>query len=136
MHRTLRFTGLVACFTALLAMTGAHWLALQSVAWTRMLVAFSQQDSLGTALGKTFDGKHPCPICVRVQQGWQQEQKQQQKTPALRLGKAPELLWELRQLAAPPIPTSERAGVAFVPSLHPDFIESPPSPPPRREPHV
>ncbi len=55
---------------AALALTlGLHWAALQSAAWVGMAVTFVQQDSLGIALNKTFDGQHPCQICKFVEAG-------------------------------------------------------------------
>ncbi len=55
---------------AALALTlGLHWAALQSAAWVGMAVAFAQQDSLGIALNKTFDGQHPCQLCKFVEAG-------------------------------------------------------------------
>lgn len=50
---------------------GLHWILLQSVAWTAMIVSFSAQGTLGEALEKTFDGEHPCALCQAVQQGSQ-----------------------------------------------------------------
>jgi hypothetical protein len=60
---------------ALLAATGAHWGALQSIAWTTMLAENLQSVSLSQALIKTFDGKHPCPLCKVVAAGKNSEQK-------------------------------------------------------------
>ena len=48
---------------------GLHWSLLQTVAWVGMAVQFSKTDTLTTALGKTFDGKHPCSLCKIVQNG-------------------------------------------------------------------
>jgi hypothetical protein len=130
-NKLLRYVGLMACFVALLAMNGGHWMALQSVAWARMIVVFSQRAPLKTALARTFDGQHPCSLCLQVQKGWQQEQQQEKKFPMLKLEKSPELFWELRQLTAPPVPVGSLDCAAFVPDFHLDFIDSPPSPPPR-----
>ncbi len=60
---------------ALLAASGTHWAALQSVAWTTMLAEKLQSDSLSQALEKTFDGRHPCPLCKAVAAGKAAEQK-------------------------------------------------------------
>jgi hypothetical protein len=51
---------------ALFAMTGAQWVALQSVAWIRMMAEYSRDGSLLEAVCKTFDGAHPCPLCKRI----------------------------------------------------------------------
>ncbi len=50
----------------LFAGSGAQWLLLQSVAWTSMLVNFSQETSLTEALEKTFDGSSPCSLCDHI----------------------------------------------------------------------
>ena len=54
---------------------GAHWAILQSVAWTGMVISYSLQSSFKEALHKTFDGKHPCPLCKQIAQGKRSEKK-------------------------------------------------------------
>jgi hypothetical protein len=61
---------------ALVMVIGGHWALLQSVAWVGMAVNFSKKDSFTTALQKTFDGKHPCPLCKLVKAGKASEKKQ------------------------------------------------------------
>jgi hypothetical protein len=60
---------------ALIAAVGGHWTVLQSVAWVGMAVNYSQDASLAVALKKTFDGDHPCRLCVAVKHGKQEEKK-------------------------------------------------------------
>lgn len=62
--------------TALIVAVGGHWAVLQSVAWVNMVVTYSQDTSFSLAFQKTFDGKHPCRMCLAVKQGKQEEQKQ------------------------------------------------------------
>jgi hypothetical protein len=50
----------------LFAASGGHWMALQSLAWTRMLLSYSRGGHIVTAVTKTFDGKHPCSLCKEV----------------------------------------------------------------------
>jgi hypothetical protein len=45
---------------------GGHLPFLQSLAWTRMAISYSHQSPIGISLQKTFDGHHPCPICLKV----------------------------------------------------------------------
>ncbi|NJM55217.1 MAG: hypothetical protein HC841_04260 [Verrucomicrobiae bacterium] len=52
------------CFTL-----GLHWAVLQAVAWTGMIVTYSQDGSLGDAVEKTFNGKAPCKLCKAVAEG-------------------------------------------------------------------
>ena len=60
---------------ALIVTIGGHWAFLQSVPWVGMAINFSQSDSLGLALQKTFGGKHPCPLCKLVKAGKSSEKK-------------------------------------------------------------
>jgi hypothetical protein len=48
---------------------------LQTVAWTGMLVGNLTTDSVATAVGKTFDGKHPCCLCKAIAAGKKTEKK-------------------------------------------------------------
>ena len=73
--------GFVACLVAVVVMSGAHWFALQSIAWGRMIADFSRQDSLGTAISKTFSGKHPCSMCLQIRKGWHEERQREEKLP-------------------------------------------------------
>jgi hypothetical protein len=130
--RFLRAAGGVACIVTLLAMLGGHWLVLQSFAWARMIVIYSRQGSLQSALSKTFDGKHPCGLCVSIHEGRQKEQQQEtQKLPWVKSDKMPELFCNGRRMDAPLPPAAATAAVACVPCWHADFIDSPPTPPPR-----
>ncbi|MFA6318752.1 MAG: hypothetical protein WC943_15190 [Elusimicrobiota bacterium] len=79
--RCLRLT-LVA---SLLYASGAHWLVLQSVAWTRMVIAAARTGSTAQALATTFDGRHPCEMCHRIQEGAQSQQQEKSLAPELRL---------------------------------------------------
>lgn len=60
---------------ALIATTGAHWAALQSVAWTTMLADNLRSHSLSESVARTFDGKYPCPICRAIAAARQAEKK-------------------------------------------------------------
>ncbi len=119
------------CFAAVLALSGAQWMALQSYAWVRMTLAFSQQDSLGRALSKAFSGRYPCALCLKVEKGIQQEQEQEKKAPGLNTERMPEIVWELRCLTAPPIPTHPIDDVSFGTIFCFEFSDSPRTPPPR-----
>ena len=58
---------------------GAHWAFLQSVAWVSMIVSYSRDASFVEAVGKTFDGNHPCCLCKAIKQGRSEEKKQEQQ---------------------------------------------------------
>ncbi len=63
---------LALCFSL-----GLQWIALQSVAWTTMLVQNARHQPLATAVARTFDGAHPCDLCHAVAAGKKSEQKSQ-----------------------------------------------------------
>ncbi len=62
---------------SLCAAVGLHWAALQSVAWAGMLLNYSRSGSVGSAIVKTFDGRHPCPLCNAIAKGEQGGKKQE-----------------------------------------------------------
>src|SRR5476649_740007 len=72
--------GRFAALLAALTVCGGHWAALQSVAWTNMLVSYSQKEPLREAIAKTFDGNHPCVLCHAVNAGKKTEKKTDQQT--------------------------------------------------------
>lgn len=63
---------------AALQLLGGHWVVLQTAAWVGMTVEYAKTETLPEALSKTFDGKHPCKLCVAVKQGRSEEQNQAQ----------------------------------------------------------
>ena len=128
MNRTFKITGLAACLLAVLLAIGGHWLVLQSVAWTRMVIAYSRDASLAEAVGKTFDGKHPCSMCLKIQEGRRQEKR---TPPLVKWEKPPELWLDARAVSAPAPDLRDSEPTAFQSGLHSDFVPTPPKPPPR-----
>jgi hypothetical protein len=59
----------------LAATLGLHWALLQSVAWTVMLADNLSSHSLSVSVERTFDGKHPCPLCKAIAAGKKSERK-------------------------------------------------------------
>ncbi|HZQ47808.1 MAG TPA: hypothetical protein VFC07_12390, partial [Verrucomicrobiae bacterium] len=111
---------------ALVAMLGAHWMLLQTVAWTTMLADNLHSSSFHDAVAKTFDGKHPCRLCKAVAAGKKSEQKSE-FTPQVQKLEFPPAK-ENPILIAPPsfqlLPESD----SFAESSPPQ----PPTPPPRQ----
>jgi len=60
---------------ALCCAIGLHWIALQSLAWTAMIVQHSKCARLGQAIEETFNGAHPCSLCHIVNKGTASEKK-------------------------------------------------------------
>jgi len=67
---------------ALCCAIGLHWIALQSLAWTTMMIDYSKRAPLYQAIGQTFDGAHPCSLCHAVNKGKNSEKKSDLQSPA------------------------------------------------------
>jgi hypothetical protein len=70
---------------ALVLTTGAHWAALQTVAWTAMLADNLRTHSIAQAVCCTFDGRHPCCLCKVVAAGKKSEKKNEFTLQTLKL---------------------------------------------------
>jgi hypothetical protein len=70
-------TGNWLLIAALSIAFGGHWVVLQSVAWTRMMVENARRTELRAAVSQTFDGAHPCALCKSIEKGRQEEKKQE-----------------------------------------------------------
>ena len=60
---------------ALFLTAGGHYALLQTVAWTTMVNDFYRTGSLSMAVEKTFDGRHPCPLCQKITKARSAEEK-------------------------------------------------------------
>ena len=70
-----RCIGRIVTIFALCSAIGLHWLTLQSIAWTTMLIDYSKRAPLCRAISQTFDGAHPCSLCQVVNAGKSSEKK-------------------------------------------------------------
>ena len=115
---------LLVVLTLVLA-TGAHWAALQTVAWATMLAGNLCTESVSQAVDHTFDGRHPCPLCKAIAAGKKSEKKSEAVSLALKLEFPPVAA---RVILFPP------ARFEMLPSQD-SFADSvslqPPTPPPR-----
>lgn len=110
---------------SLAVLLGAHWLLLQSVAWVGMIITYSQTSTLSEAISMTFDGEHPCRMCIAVKEGKKAESKQLQLKPELKLDF---LRMEAASFLPPLLPfTLLTPGSSFAPPRN----DAPPGPPPR-----
>jgi hypothetical protein len=106
---------------------GFHWGLLQSVAWVGMIVNYSRQGSFSEAVGKTFDGQHPCPLCKLVRAGKTSEKKPeaQQNTKKLDLfaGQVAAFDFPSRPACNFPVPAliASRADTPLLPPPRPFF---------------
>jgi len=116
---------------ALSLVLGPHWTLLQTVAWTGMLIHYAQGGSFKEALLKTFDGHHPCGLCLTIRKGQQEEQRNRGQCPGEKPEPIPELFCDHGRVAIPRPPMAETRSSVFPLEHCSDFIESPPTPPPR-----
>lgn len=113
---------------ALLCATGGHLAMLQSVAWATMLANSARTESLSDAITRTFDGRHPCPICRQIAQSRQSEKKSDVQPESKRLEYS--LACAVFVISPPNhfFLTGERLSSTRL------LTESPPTPPPREIP--
>ncbi len=131
--RLLKAAGRAGCLLTALMLLGGHWTVLQSLAWMSMFARYAREGSLSIAFVKTFDGRHPCSLCLRIQEDREQEQREKDNSPWIRLDERPDLFCaELRPVSGPLPALRANPHVPVVPRWHPDFIDRPLKPPPRR----
>ena len=112
-----------------LHLSGAHWVLLQTAAWTGMLVTRTQTEGVEKAVKTTFDGEHPCPLCAAIASGQKEQKKNAADTPALKE------ISEIKLIAveAARVPASMQTGESqwqeFV-AAAPWRTDAPPTPPP------
>jgi hypothetical protein len=117
--------GKILVVIALVLATGAHWAALQTVAWTTMLANNLRTQSVSEAVSKTFDGKHLCPLCRAIAAAKKSEQKSEAVSPTLKMEFPP--VTEAIVLISPK-PISAFSLTAFSAASN---FQKPPLPPPR-----
>ena len=110
---------------ALVLTTGAHWAALQTVAWATMLAGNLRTHSVTEAVASTFDGKHPCCLCKAIAAGKKSEKKSAATAPALKL-EYPPLAGKIIL-----IPPSQFDLLPQTDSFAESLSSKPPLPPPR-----
>lgn len=108
---------------------------LQVVAWSGMLVSYTQEDGVVEGTRKTFDGEHPCSLCDVISKSRVAEQNDD------RSPKAPSPDWskfgkELACFEEPHLPARLDGQTSWQPAMAPDKLTSadpatPPLPPPR-----
>jgi hypothetical protein len=125
----LRLGQLLACI-ALFSIAGGHYAVLQTVAWTGMLVDYSRSAGLVEGVKQTFDGDHPCKMCLSIEETKREEQKQQ-----LPLVSAKPLDLKATALVLPAdfsrVPALSLSHASQSDRLPPSCIEDLPTPPPK-----
>ncbi len=123
--KMFRAAGRLVTILALCCAVGLHWIALQSLAWTTMIVEYSKRAPLRAAITQTFDGAHPCSLCHAVSTGKNSEKKTDLQSPTPKI----DMICAVRAIRLIP---------AFAPLAHApvtfsslEIAHSPPVPPPR-----
>ena len=125
MSSVFRCIGRIVTIFALCCAIGLQWLALQSIAWTAMIVDYSKSASLCQAIAKTLDGAHRCSLCKIVNRGKTAERKSDLQLLTQKI----HMICTKRAITLVPL-------IAYVDYAAGDFSvfkigESPPAPPPR-----
>jgi hypothetical protein len=110
---------------ALCCAIGLQWLALQSIAWTAMIIDYSKRAPICQAIAQTLDGAHPCSLCHAVNAGKNAEKKSDLQSPTPKIDMI--CASSTARLIRPSIPFEYAAGD----SSFDQFGRSPPVPPPR-----
>jgi len=115
----------VLALVALCQFTGAQWIGLQSVAWTRMLLQEAPGTRFTQLVEKTFDGAHPCRLCKRIDHA---QGTQKKSTVPVEIGKIPLVRGGGATLI---VFTQTSSGANFAETLVPVRFDQPDFPPPR-----
>jgi hypothetical protein len=110
---------------------GLHWALFQSVAWVGMMADYSRDHSLGEAVSMTFDGQHPCALCLAVEAGQKQEKDSGEDPLSPHDDRKLVLfLTAIESFGLPVISLIQRA-VPYHGAARSDRAETPPVPPPQ-----
>ena len=107
---------------------GMHWAVLQGVAWTGMFLANLNQGTVTEAVEKTFDGEHPCRLCLTVKEGQKQDKDDSKPLAAKSVKKFEAVLVAETRLVAPP---AQIRSFPWLVSRFEGRSERPSMPPPR-----
>jgi hypothetical protein len=117
--------GKVLIIIALVATTGLHWAAFQSLAWASMLASNLRTEPVSIAVQNTFDGEHPCCLCKAIAAGKKTQKKSEAALASIRI-EFPPVVVDGAMIAPAHFPGFPRIDL-WAPSTR---LE-PPTPPPR-----
>lgn len=129
MGSAFRKAGLFSALLAMFVASGGHLMALQSVAWTQMLMGNLRTETLRGAIDKTFDGKHLCGLCHQIQSV---REKENRPDSAITSDAPSPRLWMAVAGLSVRAPDRSPFIAARIAVPVPDgFVGQPPDPPPR-----
>lgn len=110
---------------------------IQEIAWVRMLVTYTQERGLTRGVVETFDGSHPCDLCVKaseIREGEGQQEPSERPNGKLRFQFSWAEMVPARPLVLPLVSGSEISMLQspWIEYLLGRFAEAPISPPPER----
>jgi hypothetical protein len=119
-----------------LHLIGGPYAAIQVIAWSTMLVDYSNQDGFAQGFQDTFSGEKPCALCCKIKAAKQEEGKDSNPlTPATSLSS--KMLQEMIPIAEIVLSFPASAVVPSVSFMDAIFsagigADAPPIPPPCR----
>ncbi|MDA7665906.1 hypothetical protein OAM00_04280 [Verrucomicrobia bacterium] len=111
--------------TSLTLSIGGHWGLLQTIAWSNMLLDYSENLTWTSALSKTIDPDTSCRICEFVQEGRNQESNQDFSKTQFKI----DLVCEQREVFLNCPNVADDKAITFI--VHSQFHAPPIAPPPR-----
>lgn len=112
-----------------LYLSGAHWMLLQTTAWTGMLISRSMELTVSEAVETTFDGRHPCRMCSAIEDA-KQTKEHSEKSFAL-LKKVGEVKFvSLPLVVVDPVASIGSWEWPLVSRRAASWMDAPPTPPP------
>ena len=112
-----------------LYLSGAHWMVLQTAAWTGMVVSRTIRSGVAEAVESTLDGKHPCRMCATIAHGQREEQDSQKEFALLKKAGDPKFIGLPLLILNPDLAASEFLWPALE-VAHEWCVDAPPTPPP------
>lgn len=99
-------------------------MALQSIAWVRMVIDYSQDSSFCDAVKSTFDAGSSCHLCATVKKGHSEEKKNETMKHVLKCEAV------LAVHLAVPVPVNRPCDFPRLAETPPVLAFPPPTPPP------
>ena len=122
------------CVLTALHLCGGPLGLLQVVTWAQMARAYTMEKGFIEGVSQTFDGEHPCPKCLRLEEARNKE-RQQNPQPLDKLSDGTKWLTMLPTLEMPLLCWKSLLPEVFFinPSMEAaQWLEATPAPPPRR----
>lgn len=67
-----------------LHLCGGHYGVLQGLAWSQMIISYSAESGWIEGARQTFDGEHPCQLCVAIADAKQKDSEPANQGPQRR----------------------------------------------------